>query len=156
MSQLEKNETWHYVDRSSLPKGVNILRSKFVFDIKRDADGNFKKYKARMVAMGFTQVEGVDFFDTYASVMNTKSFRILLAIWNLFSDFGFLHWDVKQAFVNAPLKETVYCHQVPGFEKKGFENKILKLDKALYGTKQAANAWQKFLSEIFLSLGARI
>jgi hypothetical protein len=67
ISSLGKNQTWDYVDLKSLPKGTNILRSKFVFDIKRGATGEFLKYKARMVAMGFTQVEGVDFFDTFAS-----------------------------------------------------------------------------------------
>jgi hypothetical protein len=106
-----------------------------------------------MVAMGFTQVEGVDFFDTFASVMVTKTFRILLSIWNNDPRLQFEHWDVKTAFVNAPLKETVYCRQVPGFEKPGTEGKILILKKALYGTKQAANAWQKFLTEILKSAG---
>src|SRR5690606_34447811 len=67
----------------------------------------------------------------------------------------FEHWDVKNAFVNAPLKEEIFVKQVPGFEKKGQENKILKLKKALYGTKQAAHAWQAFLKENFLSLGGR-
>jgi len=70
--------------------------------------------------------------------MTTKSFRILLSIWNNHPDFGFEHWDVKNAFVNAPVSETIYVRQVEGFEKKGEENKILKLKKALYGTKQAA------------------
>src|SRR5689334_18202535 len=97
-----------------------------------------------MVAMGFTQVEGVDYDETFASVMTTKTFRILLAIWNLNPELRFEHWDVKTAFVNAPLKETVYCRQVPGFERPGVEDKILLLKKALYGTKQAANAWQSF------------
>ena len=95
-----------------------------------------------MVAMGYTQIEGVDFDETFASVMISKSFRILLAIWNMFPNMQFEHWDIKTAFVNAPLKETVYCHQVQGFEKEGTQGKVLRLKKALYGTKQAANAWQ--------------
>ena len=143
---------WEYVD---LPRGTNILRSKFVFDIKRGAGGEFVKFKARMVAMGFTQVEGVDYDETFASVMTTKSFRILLAIYNFDKDLRFEHWDVKTAFVNAPLKETVFCRQVPTFERVGQEGKILLLKKALYGTKQAANAWQNFLAEILLSVGGK-
>jgi len=76
--------------------------------------------------------------------MTTKSFRILLSIWNNSPDFNFEH---KNAFVNTPLSETIYVRQVEGFEKKGEENKILKLKKALYGTKQAAHA---YLCSIFL------
>jgi hypothetical protein len=153
ISSLKKNQTWDYIDLKTLPRGTNILRSKFVFDIKRGANGEFLKYKARMVAMGFTQVEGVDFFDTFASVMVTKTFRILLSIWNNDPGLHFEHWDVKTAFVNAPLKETVYCRQVPGFEKPGTDDKVLILKKALYGTKQAANAWQNFLTDILKSAG---
>jgi len=131
------------------------LRAKFVFDIKRGGGGEFIKYKARLVACGYTQVEGVDFFETYASVMNTKSFRILLAIYNNDYELSMVHWDVKQAFVNAPLHEEVYVHQIKGFEKAGSESKILKLKKALYGTKQAAHAWQTYLSGIFQELGGK-
>ena len=65
------------------------------------------------------------------------------------------HWDVKQAFVNAPLEEEVYVHQVKGFERPGTLGKVFKLSKALYGTKQAAHAWQKFLSGILVSEGGR-
>jgi hypothetical protein len=79
----------------------------------------------------------------------------LLAIYNFCSDLNFEHWDVKQAFVNAPLKETIYCLQVPGFEREGTQKKVLKLRKALYGTKQAANAWQQFLSKILTELGGK-
>jgi hypothetical protein len=65
------------------------------------------------------------------------------------------HWDIKQAFVNAPLDEEVYVRQVKGFERPGSVGKVLKLRKALYGTRQAAHAWQKFLSGILVSVGGR-
>ena len=110
---LEKNNTWEFVDIKSLPRNTNILRSKFVFDIKRGAGGEFLKFKARMVAMGFTQVEGVDYEDTFASVMTTKSFRILLAIWNFDKNLSFEHWDVKTAFVNAPLQKWCTVGRFP-------------------------------------------
>ena len=152
---LEDRETWEYIDRETLPRGTNILRAKFVFDIKRGAEGQFLKYKARMVAMGYTQIEGVDFFETFASVMTSKSFRILLSIWNNDRDLRFEHWDVKNAFVNAPLKEEIFCHQVAGFEREGKQGKILRLKKALYGTKQAAHAWQQHLAQIFTELGGK-
>ena len=95
------------------------MRSKFVFDLKHGPTGEFIKFKARMVAMGFTQIEGVDFFETFASVLTPKSFRVLLSLWNCVPDLSFEHWDVKSAFTNAPIEETIYVHQVPGFEKEG-------------------------------------
>jgi hypothetical protein len=156
IESLEKNQTWEYVSFSDIPvaRRKGILRSKLVFDIKRGASGEFQKYKARMVAMGFTQVEGVDYVETFASVMMQKSFRIMCALWNCDPSLSFEHWDVKTAFVNAPLSEVVYVHQLKGFEKAGREHDILRLKKALYGTKQAAHAWQEFLVKILVSCGA--
>ena len=87
--------------------------------------------------------------------MNTKSFRILLALYNFYEEMRMEHWDIKQAFVNAPLEETVYVHPVKGFERKGTEGKVMKLNKALYGTKQAAHAWQVYLSSILVGEGGR-
>jgi len=144
LTSLEENKTWEYVPRTSLPKDTNILRAKFVFDIKRNSKG-----------MGYTQIEGVDYNETSASVMISKSFRILLTIWNMYPKMQFEHWDIKTAFVNAPLNEMVYCRQIPGFEKQGTEGMVLRLRKALYGTKQAANAWQKFLASILIETGAK-
>ena len=83
--------------------------------------------------------------------MITKSFRTLLVLWNLDPTLSMEHWDIKQAFVNAPLDETIYVHPVPGFSDG--EGQVLKLKKALYGTKQAAHAWQKFLKKILFGLG---
>jgi len=143
------------VERKDIPVGSNILRSKFVFDLKRGPNREFLKFKARFVAVGTTQIEGVDFVETFASVMTTKSFRILLSLWNNYPEFGFEHWDVKNAFVNAPLSEIIYVRQADGYEKEGQENKILKLRKALYGTKQAAHAWQQYLFSIFRECGGK-
>jgi hypothetical protein len=156
IDSLEKNKTWEYVSMSDIePKRRGkILRSKLVFDIKRGASGEFQKFKARMVAMGHSQVEGVDYKETFASVMTQKTFRIMLTLLNCDPMLSFEHWDVKTAFVNAPLSETVYVHQLKGFEKQGKEGCILRLRKALYRTKQAAHAWQQFLIKIFESVGA--
>ena len=153
LKNLEDNDTWMYVPYSEVPQGQSILRTKFVFDDKRKADGTLEKYKARLVAMGFAQKEGVDYNETFASVMTTRSFRTLLVIWNLDPSFVMEHWDVKAAFINAPLAENVFVHQPTGFEKPGYERCVLKLKKALYGTKQAAFAWQTFLRAILLGLG---
>ena len=66
MTNLEKNETWVYVNLKDIERGRNLMRAKFVFDIKRGAKVEFLKFKARMVACGDTQVEGVDLFETLA------------------------------------------------------------------------------------------
>ena len=144
ITNLETLGCWEVIEITDVPRGTNILRSKFVFDDKRDSDGKLLKFKARLVAMGFTQIEGVDYDDTFASVMTTKSFRTLLVIWNLDKKHTMEHWDIKQAFVNAPLSQTLYMHPVSGF---GLDGKILKLRKALYGTKQAAREWQIYLKK---------
>ena len=72
-----------------------------------------------MVAMGFTQIHGVDFFDTFASVQISRTFRILLSIYNNDINTNMKHWDIKSAFVNAPLEEEIYAHPVKGFEREG-------------------------------------
>ena len=132
---LEKNQTWSVVDLKSIPFGTTILRSKIVFDDKRDSSGKLLKFKARLVAMGFTQKKGVNYYETFASVMTHKSFRTLLAIWNTDESFDMEHRDVKTAFINAPMDEDVYCYLPDGV---GVDKVCVKLKKTLYGTKQAA------------------
>ena len=132
----------------SIPRGTNILRSKFVFDDKRGPEGQLLKFKARLVAMGFTQVEGVDYFDTFASVMTTKSFRTLLALWNLETGLMMEHWDIK---VNVPLDENIFVYPVPGFET--YPGEVYRLRKALYGTKTSSACLAKILVRFSCSLG---
>ena len=79
---LVSKECWDVVNIKDIPYGTNILHSKLVFDDKRNSEGALLKFKASLVAMGFTQIQGVDYDETFASVMVTKSFRTLLAIWN--------------------------------------------------------------------------
>ena len=144
ITNLEALGCWQVIPLHEVPRSANIMRSKFVFDDKRASDGKLLKYKARLVAMGFTQVEGVDYDETFASVMTTKSFRTLLAIWNLNPAHTMEHWDIKQAFVNAPLSQALYVHPVAGF---GMDGKVLKLAKALYGTTSCARVASIFALE---------
>ena len=126
-----------------------------MFDIKRGPAQEFLKFKARLVAMGFSQIEGVDFSETHASVMATKSFRILLALWNFEKSLSLEHWDAKTAFVNAPIDENIFVHPVPRYEGTGGVGKIFKLRKALYGLRQSGCLWQKYLSDLFAKMGAK-
>ena len=144
ISGLEKNFTWVLVPISTVPRGKNILRGKFVFDDKRGPDGKILRFKARFVAMGFTQKAGIDYFETYAGVANTKSFRIMLVILNSDKTFSMEHWDVKMAFTVAPVTEELYMSQPEGFIPVGKENFVCRLKKSLYGLKQSAKNWKDF------------
>jgi hypothetical protein len=90
--------------------------------------------KARLVAQGFTQVEGLDFGETYAPVARLESIRILIA-YDTNHDFKLYQMDVKSAFLNGPLQELVYVEQPPGFEDPKKPNHVFLLHKALYGLK---------------------
>ena len=92
--------------------------------------------------MGCFQREGVDYQDTFDSVARTKTLRVMMVIYNSSSEFSCEHWDIKNAFVNAPIDEDIWIelpdgHSIPGVDRT---RSALKLAKALYGTKQAAHA----------------
>jgi len=153
MTNHAENGTWKLVQRSSLPRGAKILRTKWVYDDKKGPDGEIARFKARLTAMGNFQREGIDYFETFASVMRTKTFRILLQLWNSSSQHFMEHWDIKAAFINAPIEEDIWIEQPAGHIVPGSEGMVCKLDKALYGTKQAGRAWQKYLTEILRKAG---
>ncbi|KAK1651378.1 hypothetical protein QYE76_069183 [Lolium multiflorum] len=104
------------------------------------------------MAQGFSQVEGIDFGETYAPVARLESIRILLA-YASHHNFKLQQMDVKSAFLNGPLHEEVYVKQPPGFEDLNFPNHVYKLDKALYGLKQAPRAWYEHLKELLVDRG---
>lgn len=151
---LERNQTWDLVPISDVPKGKNIIRGKFVFDDKRGQDGKVIRFKARFVAMGFTQKPGVDYAETFAGVVISKTFRIMLVILNEDPTFEMQHWDVKLAFTKAPIEEELYMYQPEDFERnEGSSLSVCRLKKSLYGLKQSAHNWQQFVRNIFAELG---
>jgi hypothetical protein len=95
--------------------------------------------KARLVAQGFTQIEGLEFCETYAPIARLESICILLAF-ATHHDFRLYQMAVKSAFLKGPISELVYVEQPPGFEDFKFSNHVYKLHKALYGLKQAPRA----------------
>ncbi|KAK1646045.1 hypothetical protein QYE76_063850 [Lolium multiflorum] len=140
------------------PKGCrNVIGTKWIFKNKQDEFGNVVRNKARLVAQGFSQVEGIDFGETYAPVARLESIRILLA-YASHHNFKLQQMDVKSAFLNGPLHEEVYVKQPPGFEDLNFPNHVYKLDKALYGLKQAPRAWfeMSMMGEMKFFLGFEI
>jgi hypothetical protein len=149
MDAVEKNRTWELAD---LPHGHSAITLKWVFKLKRDKVGVIVKHKARLVACGFVQREGIDFDDTFAPVARMESVWLLFALaaqegWRVH------HMDVKLVFLNGDLKEEVYVHQPPGFAIPGKEGKVLRLCKTLYGLRQAPRAWNAKMDSTFKGMG---
>ena len=127
-----ENNTWILTDLPSWCKSVGY---KWIFKKKLRSNSTVDKYKVRLVAKGFTQQKGIDFFDTYSPITKISFIEIFLALASIHN--MFIHqMDVKTAFLNGDL-EVIYMDQPKGFIAKGKENKVCKLVKSLYGLKQA-------------------
>ena len=132
LHQFVQNDVWELVPK---PKGVNVIGTKWIFKNKFDEHGTVIRNKSRLVAQGYTQVEGVDFDETFAPVARLESIRILLAITSHLN-FKLYQMDVKSTFLNGMLQEEVYMEQPKGFVDPHRPNDAYKLRRALYGLKQ--------------------
>lgn len=137
---LHKNNTWCLVNATS---DMKIVDSKWVYKIKKNVDGQIK-YKARLVARGFTQRYGENYWDTYAPVVKCSTIKMLLAR-SLEDDMMVDQIDIRNAYVKSDLKECIYMKQPKGFELGN--NMVCKLNKSLYGLKQAGYEWNKCLND---------
>ncbi|CAN6310868.1 unnamed protein product [Urochloa humidicola] len=149
MAAIEENGTWKLVNP---PIGCQPISLKWVYKVKRDEHGEIVRHKARLVARGFVQREGIDFKEVFAPVARMESVRMLLAL-AAAKDWQIHHMDVKSAFLNGELTEEIYVQQPPGFAVAGEEHKVLRLRKALYGLRQAPRAWNIKLDASLTSLG---
>jgi hypothetical protein len=141
---LSKNDMWDLVN---LPPGRKAVKSKWVHKIKSDG-----RYRARLVAKGFTQIPGIDFDETFSPVARFESLRLLLALAAL-EDWEIHQLDVKSAFLNGVLDEEIYMEQPQGFIIPGQEHKVCRLKKAIYGLKQASRAWNQQFHGVLTELG---
>lgn len=148
LDSLRNNKTWRLKKRS-LCNG-RVLRGKWVFKIKRGANGEILKYKARWVVRGFEQTEG-SYNDTFASVVKPMSYKLLFAIAAAL-DYEIEQMDVATAFLYGDVEETVFVEQPTGFEEGG-EDEVCELDKALYGLKQSPRIWYNTLAAFLKTLG---
>ena len=140
---LIENETWRLVE---LPPDRQAITCKWVFKAKYGSQGNIERYKARVVARGFQQKQGIDYDETYAPVVKYPALRALLSY--AVSENMLIHqMDVVTAFLNGKLDEEIYMVQPEGFIKPGSENLVCKLNKSLYGLKQAPRLWNALLDE---------
>ncbi|GJU34718.1 retrovirus-related pol polyprotein from transposon TNT 1-94 [Tanacetum coccineum] len=146
---IQLQEVWTLVD---LPNGKRAIGSKWVFRNKNDERGIVIRNKARLVAQGYTQEEGIDYDEVFAPVARIKAIRLFLA-YASFKDFVVYQMDVKSAFLYEKIEEEVYVCQPPGFEDPDFPDRVYKVEKALYGLHQAPRAWYETLSTYLLDNG---
>lgn len=148
MESLKANNTWEITD---LPDDRRAIGSKWVFKIKTNVDGSIQRYKARVVAQGFSQKFGTDYNEIFAPVVRQATFRTLLSV-AAKEKLLVEHLDAKTAFLNGNLEETIYMKQPPGFNN-GETGQVCLLKKSLYGLKQAARAWNDAIHEVLITAG---
>ena len=146
-NSLLENETWTLVRTEDMEPNHTSLSGKWVYKLKRDVNGNIIRYKSRWVVKGYLQQYGVDFEQTYASVVKPMAFRLLFAI-AAHHDLDIEQLDVVTAFLYGVIDQLIYVQMPKGYEKAGM---ICKLNKALYGLKQSPRLWYERLSEFLLT-----
>ena len=145
---LMDNKTWSL---TTLPQGRTALRGKWVYALKRGANGEVVRYKARWVVRGFEQREGLDYNETFASVVKPMSYKAILAI-AAAMDWDIEQMDVKTAFLYGQVEEEIFVEQPKGYNK-GNEDKVCRLNKALYGLKQSPRVWYNTFASFIKTLG---
>ena len=148
LKTLGEAGTWELVD---LPAGANLVGSKWVFWVKKDASGHVVHFKVCLVAQGFLQVPGVDYFDTFVLVAKLASIWTVLAMATKL-DFELHQIDIKSAYLNGELtkNENIYMRQPPGYPAPNSSGKVCHLLKTLYGLKQSSHRWYQKLMEILV------
>lgn len=143
----KSNKTWVL---TKLPKGKRAINSKWVFKTKRNAEGAFVRYKARLVVKGCSQKQGIDYSETFSPVVRYNSLRFLFAM-AAKHDLSVHQLDAVTAFLNGELQEEVFMKQPEGYDDNS--GRVCRLLKSLYGLKQASKVWNDKLNEALISLG---
>ncbi|GKA22725.1 putative ribonuclease H-like domain-containing protein [Tanacetum coccineum] len=147
--QFKLQKVWTLVD---LLNGKRPIGTKWVYKNKKDERGIVIRNKARLVAQGYTEEEGIDYDEVFAPVARIEAIRLFLA-YALFKDFVVYKMDVKSAFLYGKIEEEVYVYQPLGFEDPDFPDRVYKVEKALYGLHQAPRVWYETLSTYLLDNG---
>nr|GEU88539.1 copia protein [Tanacetum cinerariifolium] len=147
LNEFERLEAWELVPR---PDKAMVITLKWIYKVKLDELGVILKNKARLVARGYRQEEGIDFEESFDPVVRLEAIRIFLA-YAVHKNMVVYKMDVKTAFLNGNLREEVYVSQPDGFVDPYNPNHVYKLKKALYGLKQAPRAWYDMLSPFLIS-----
>jgi hypothetical protein len=145
LENFERNQVWTLVEP---PRDVNVIGTKWAFTNKKGEDDEVVRNKARLVAQGYSQVEGLDFGKPFAPVAHLEAIRIVLAF-AVSKGFKLYQMDVS-AFLNGIIQEDVYVRQPPNFESLKYSDRVYKLSKALYELKQAPWTWYARLKTFLL------
>ena len=149
LTALMRHNTWHLVPP---PPDCNIVGCKWVFRVKRHADGSIDRFKARLVAKGFHQRPGLDYIETFSPVVKPVTIRTVLTL-AVMNGWSLRQLDVNNAFLHGHLSEKVYMHQPPGFRNSETPNHVCCLTKAIYGLKQTPRAWYTALKQALCDFG---
>ena len=148
MDSMRKNDVWKIV---KIPPNANILKCKWVFSKKLDTVSNCILFKARLVARGYSQKYGLDYFETFSPVVRFESIRTILSL-AAKRKLMVHHLDVKTAFLNSDLDENIYMHQPEQFVTHDDKKYVCKLNRSIYGLKQSSMQWNttfdKYLKEL--------
>ena len=149
LKSISDTGTWQEI---KVPEGASLVDSKWVFKTKLNERGEVVKYKARIVARGFTQEYGINYFDTYSPVARLTSLRVLLTIVAA-QDLELYQMDADTAFLNGTLEEDIYMDFPDGYQQQDMKSTGLKLIRSLYGLKQSPRVWWKLISTYLGELG---
>jgi len=148
LHDLDKNQTWTLVPP---PSSIKPIGCHWVYKLKHKPDGTIDRFKTWLVARGFTQTKGLDYFETFSLVVKLTTVRILLALVTT-SDWFIHQLDVDNVFLHGDLHEEIYMKPPPGLSLPQ-PNLFCKLNKSLYGLKQASHNWNKKLTSELLLIG---
>lgn len=149
MDSLKTSKVWELVE---VPKNSTIVENKWVYKLKTDTNGNIQKFRARLVAKGFSQREGIDFNETFSPVVRFDSIRILLTV-IVQENLVLKQFDVKTAFLNGDIEEVIYMKQPTGFNDG--TTRVCKLLKSLYGLRQSSRCWNQRIKVFLTNYGLK-
>ena len=149
MDSLHMNDVGDLV---KLPKHRKAVGSKWVFKLKVGPDGQIERHKARLVAQGFAQKQGLDYDETFSPVVRFESLRTVIAL-AVQNGMKMHQMDVTTAFLNGELQEEVYMKQPEGFAAEGQEDLVCKLKRSIYGLKQSPRCWNSALDHKLKQMG---
>ena len=150
LKMMEDRKVWKLVDP---PSNAKIIKSKWVYKIKKDENNKIKKYKARLVALGYKQRPGIDYRDIFSPVVNFSVITFLFILLVSLLKWNCAQLDVKSAYLYGKIKEVVYMSQPTGFVEKGHENQVCLLNEAIYGLHRSGREWNCELNDILKNIG---